>query len=77
MGIIGTHRFKIPWWYQFLFLPNNIGYHYEHHLYPSIPFYHLPGLREVLHPKIPIMRLNDLYDIYENSPRIPSGSLER
>ncbi|MCB0279431.1 MAG: fatty acid desaturase [Calditrichaeota bacterium] len=23
-------------------MPNNINYHIEHHLYPSVPFYRLP-----------------------------------
>ena len=28
--------------------PYNISYHLEHHLYPGVPFYHLPKLRKVL-----------------------------
>ncbi len=33
---------------RFFFAPHNIGYHLEHHLYPSVPFYHLPELHQVL-----------------------------
>ncbi len=29
-------------------LPRNIGYHLEHHWYPSVPFYNLPALHEHL-----------------------------
>jgi fatty acid desaturase len=29
---------------RLLFLPRNIGYHLEHHFYPSVPFYRLPEL---------------------------------
>ena len=28
--------------------PLNINYHVEHHLFPSVPFYNLPKLYEVL-----------------------------
>ncbi len=36
------------WWEAALFLPHNIGYHIEHHLYPSVPFYNLPALHREL-----------------------------
>ena len=32
----------------FFFAPKQVNYHLEHHLYPSIPFYHLPEMHEVL-----------------------------
>lgn len=31
-----------------LLVPNNVGYHIEHHLYPSVPFYRLPELHRLL-----------------------------
>ena len=31
-----------------LILPRNIGYHLEHHWYPSVPFYKLPALHQRL-----------------------------
>jgi fatty acid desaturase len=34
------------WIEQFLFAPLNFNYHAEHHIYPSIPFYHLPAAHE-------------------------------
>jgi fatty acid desaturase len=38
-------RSTIPGWLgRLLLLPRNIGYHLEHHFYPSVPFYRLPAL---------------------------------
>ena len=31
-----------------IFIPYNLGYHLEHHLYPGIPFYNLPKLHNIL-----------------------------
>jgi fatty acid desaturase len=33
---------------RLLMLPRNIGYHLEHHWYPSVPFYRLPELHAAL-----------------------------
>ncbi len=33
---------------RFLLAPHNIGYHLDHHLYPSVPFYNLPQLHRQL-----------------------------
>jgi fatty acid desaturase len=33
---------------RFFVLPRHIGYHLEHHWYPSVPWYNLPKLREAL-----------------------------
>lgn len=42
-------RTTIPtWWERILILPRNIGYHIEHHWYPSVPFYNLPALHAEL-----------------------------
>lgn len=35
-------------WERILIIPRNIGYHYEHHWYSSVPFYNLPKLRTAL-----------------------------
>lgn len=42
-------RTTIPtWWESLLILPRNIGYHIEHHWFPSVPFYKLPALHAAL-----------------------------
>lgn len=33
---------------RFFLAPHHVGYHLEHHLYPAVPFYHLPKLHELL-----------------------------
>lgn len=33
---------------QFFIAPHNVGYHLEHHLYPGVPYYHLPKLHKLL-----------------------------
>ncbi|MCE7925518.1 MAG: hypothetical protein DYG98_20895 [Haliscomenobacteraceae bacterium CHB4] len=33
---------------RFFLAPHQVGYHLEHHLYPGVPFYHLPSLHRLL-----------------------------
>jgi fatty acid desaturase len=35
------------------FLYMNMQYHLEHHLYPNVPYYHLPALHEAIKDKCP------------------------
>ena len=35
-------------WERWIIVPRNIHYHIEHHWYPSVPFYNLPALHDVL-----------------------------
>ncbi len=35
-------------WERWMILPRHIGYHHEHHWYPSVPFYRLPELHALL-----------------------------
>ena len=42
-------RTTIPTWLERIFiLPRNVGFHLEHHWYPSVPFYRLPELHQLL-----------------------------
>ena len=42
-------RTTIPTWLELIFiLPCNVGYHLEHHWYPSVPYYRLPDLHREL-----------------------------
>jgi fatty acid desaturase len=46
---LGSTRTVMPYfWERFFFAPHNINYHLEHHLFPGVPFYHLPELRAAL-----------------------------
>ena len=35
-----------PAWLRWLIFPHNVNYHVEHHLYASVPQYHLPRLHQ-------------------------------
>ena len=42
---LGSTRTVVPFfWERALFAPHQVNFHLEHHLYPSVPFYHLPAL---------------------------------
>ncbi len=42
-------RTTVPGWFDRVFIvPRNISYHYEHHVYPSVPFYRLPALHAAM-----------------------------
>ena len=43
-----TRTMKLSKLESFLMSPHNLGYHTEHHLYPSVPFYHLTELHQKL-----------------------------
>jgi len=45
-------RTTLPSFLERIFLaPKNVNYHLEHHLYPSVPFFRLPRLHELLSAK--------------------------
>jgi fatty acid desaturase len=37
-----------PAWLEWLIFPHHVNYHIEHHLYASVPHYHLPALHKEL-----------------------------
>lgn len=48
-----SRNYAGPWWERMFFTPHNGGYHLDHHLFPSVPFYNLPRLNKLLnkHPE--------------------------
>lgn len=46
--LTSTRTVKANLFERFLISPHNVGYHLEHHLYPGVPFYHLPKLHQLL-----------------------------
>lgn len=46
--LTSTRSFQVNPLEQFFFAPHYVGYHLEHHLYPGVPFYHLPKLHLLL-----------------------------
>ncbi|RKG98818.1 fatty acid desaturase [Corallococcus sp. CA053C] len=44
-----TRDVEAPTWFERFFIaPFNAGYHLSHHLFPSVPYYHLPELHQRL-----------------------------
>jgi fatty acid desaturase len=39
----------VSWPIRVMLWPHNLNYHLEHHWYPSVPFYNLPALHELLY----------------------------
>jgi fatty acid desaturase len=37
-----------PAWLEWLIFPHHVNYHVEHHLYASVPHYHLPALHRAM-----------------------------
>jgi fatty acid desaturase len=46
-----TRSVLLPVWIAFFLSPYNLGYHSEHHLYPSVPFYNLKELHKIISGK--------------------------
>ncbi|MEL6674634.1 MAG: fatty acid desaturase family protein [Bacteroidota bacterium] len=49
--LTSTRTIKVYGIEKFFFAPHNVGFHLEHHLYPGVPFYHLPKLHQLLMSK--------------------------
>lgn len=55
---------------RFFVLPHHIGYHLEHHWYPSVPWYNLPRLQQAL-------RLDPTFRQHANAQRSVRASLRQ
>lgn len=76
MGTPGTHRIHLSLWQRLIYAPENTWYHWEHHRWPSIPFWQLPNVRK-LHNEVPVIEQTKLQKFYRESPLIPSGETLR
>ena len=43
-----SRNYAGPFWERILIAPHNVGYHLDHHMFPSVPFYNLPKLNLIL-----------------------------
>lgn len=48
---MNTRTVDAPFWQRFLFAPNNVNLHMEHHFMAGVPCYNLPRLRAMLRAK--------------------------
>lgn len=45
-------------WQTFFVAPNNVNYHIEHHVYPSVPWYYLPKVHKLMRERGSIPETN-------------------
>ena len=57
VGSDSTHRVRVNWWQRMLITPHCSWSHYEHHNYPSVPFWRRHELREENAATVPIWEL--------------------
>ena len=74
VGTAGVHRISARLFYRLVFLPHNTWYHFEHHHFPSVPFWNLPKAR-ALDSKTPVDTLETLFTSYADYDSIPSGTV--
>lgn len=72
LGTLGTHRIKANFWSKLFYLPVNTWCHWEHHKWPSIPYYNLPAAR-LIENKTPVHSLKQLNKLFAESEPISSG----
>lgn len=71
-GSDDTHILHLNLAQRIVLSPHNAWYHYEHHHYPSVPYYNLPRLRKILqHDRV--LSLDELIKFYRDSGSIQSG----
>jgi fatty acid desaturase len=76
-GTDDTNRTHFNWLERFLFVPNGIGYHYEHHRWPSITCWNLPEARRLFDPHVPLIPMGRLLRSYAALPALRSGAVRR
>lgn len=74
LGTEDTHRLYLTWLERQVMAPHNIWYHWEHHKYPTVPYYRLPEIRHLLQDA-PVQTLSNLISFYGNCQRYKSGEV--
>lgn len=67
-----AHRLQLPKWLGALIAPHNSWYHWEHHMYPAVPYHQLPKIRALL-PEEPVITFPELIQYYLRCSKIKSG----
>jgi fatty acid desaturase len=62
-----THRVVGNWVWNYCVAPHNTLYHFEHHEWPSIPYYNLPQARS-LDMEAAVISLRELFAIFGRLP---------
>jgi fatty acid desaturase len=58
-----THRLEGNWCWNYCVAPHNTLYHYEHHKWPSIPYYNLPRSRG-FDEETPVISLGEMFRVF-------------
>jgi fatty acid desaturase len=74
VGTADVHRISARLFYQLIFLPHNTWCHFEHHRFPSVPFWNLPKAR-ALETETHIDTLEALFSSYADYSAVPSGDI--
>lgn len=72
-GSSGTNRIKLSWLGNAIIAPHQSWHHYEHHLFPTVPYNRLKYVRKLLRDIEPTT-LSSLFESYKRSSTIPSGT---
>ena len=72
-GTDDTQRLSLTWWQGMVLSPHNAWHHWEHHKYPTIPYYRLPRARQRLTGPT-VLTLRELIAALASSHAIPSGT---
>jgi fatty acid desaturase len=73
MGTSDVHRIAAPRIiYRLIFYPHNVWCHFEHHRFPSVPFWNL-AKAAALETETPIQTIGSLYDWYATCKTIAAG----
>jgi len=71
VGTDSTHRIRANWWQRIFITPHCSWSHYEHHIYPSVPFWRRHELRG---PEDATIGMGELFDSFrQGRHKLPSA----